>query len=163
MLVLTRKLDESIQISDNIKITILRIKGNTVRIGIEAPREVRVVRTELTAEESQSASEALAPAGQVVGQVAAALGVLTGVSAGVSARGEHVMPTVTTVVDSPTIAGPRLFVGSVTDDGQSVELRADVACVGPTADSFELNSMLTTEHVAPLRAFLRSGRGLTAV
>ena len=159
MLVLTRKLDESIQISDNIKITILRIKGNTVRIGIEAPRDVRVVRTELTAEERQSALEALEPAGQVDSQVAAAIGGLAGVSAG----REQVISTVTTIVDSPTIAGPRLFVGSVTEDGQSVELRADVACISPTNDSFELHSMLTTEQVAPLRAFLRSGRGLTAV
>lgn len=47
MLVLTRKLDEAIRIGDDIKITILRVKGNTIRIGIEAPREVRVVRDEL--------------------------------------------------------------------------------------------------------------------
>jgi carbon storage regulator CsrA len=47
MLVLTRKLDESIRIGDDIKITILRIKGNTIRLGIEAPRDVRVVRSEL--------------------------------------------------------------------------------------------------------------------
>ena len=47
MLVLTRKLKESIRIGDNITITVLRVKGNTVRIGIEAPRDVRVVRGEL--------------------------------------------------------------------------------------------------------------------
>ncbi len=47
MLVLTRKLQEQIQVGDDITITILRVKGNTVRVGIEAPRHVRVVRGEL--------------------------------------------------------------------------------------------------------------------
>ena len=47
MLVLTRKLRESIQIGPNVTITILRVKGQAVRIGIEAPRDVRVVRGEL--------------------------------------------------------------------------------------------------------------------
>ena len=47
MLVLTRKLEEQIRIGDDIIISILRVKGNTVRIGIEAPREIRVVRGEL--------------------------------------------------------------------------------------------------------------------
>jgi len=48
MLVLTRKMQERIQIGSNITITILRVKGNSVRVGIDAPREVRVVRGELT-------------------------------------------------------------------------------------------------------------------
>ena len=47
MLVLTRKSQDSIQIGDNITVTVLRIKGNTVRIGIEAPNSVRIVRGEL--------------------------------------------------------------------------------------------------------------------
>ena len=47
MLVLTRKLEEQIRIGDDIIISIVRLKGNTVRIGIEAPREIRVVRGEL--------------------------------------------------------------------------------------------------------------------
>ncbi len=52
MLVLTRKLQEQIVIGDNIKVTILRVKGNTVRLGIEAPRQVRVVRAELPPQEN---------------------------------------------------------------------------------------------------------------
>lgn len=47
MLVLSRKLNQEIQIGDNIKITVLKIKGNTVRLGIEAPRDVHIVRGEL--------------------------------------------------------------------------------------------------------------------
>ncbi|MEO8494663.1 MAG: carbon storage regulator [Planctomycetota bacterium] len=47
MLVLTRKTQERIHIGDNITISILKLKGNTVRIGIEAPRDIRVLRGEL--------------------------------------------------------------------------------------------------------------------
>jgi carbon storage regulator CsrA len=47
MLVLTRKSQDSIRIGDHIKVTVLRIKGNTVRIGVEAPEDVRIVRGEL--------------------------------------------------------------------------------------------------------------------
>lgn len=47
MLVLTRKLQEKIRIGDQITITILRTKGKSVRLGIEAPMEVPVVRGEL--------------------------------------------------------------------------------------------------------------------
>jgi carbon storage regulator CsrA len=47
MLVLTRKHQEQIQIGDNVTITILKVKGRTVRLGIEAPRQVRIIRGEL--------------------------------------------------------------------------------------------------------------------
>ena len=50
MLVLTRKKEEKLIIGDNITLTILKIKGNSVQIGVEAPRHVRVLRSELTAE-----------------------------------------------------------------------------------------------------------------
>ena len=50
MLVLTRKLQQQIKIGDQITVTILRVKGNTVRVGITAPREVRIVRGELPKE-----------------------------------------------------------------------------------------------------------------
>jgi carbon storage regulator CsrA len=49
MLVLTRKTTEKIQIGENIVLTILRVRGQAVRVGIEAPREVRVLRCELPA------------------------------------------------------------------------------------------------------------------
>ena len=47
MLVLTRKLGESITIGDNIKLLIVDIEGNQVKIGIEAPRSIEVYREEL--------------------------------------------------------------------------------------------------------------------
>jgi len=48
MLVLTRKLQEKIRIGDQITITILKTKGKAVRLGIEAPAEVPVIRGELS-------------------------------------------------------------------------------------------------------------------
>jgi len=47
MLVLTRKIGESIAIDDHIKITIVQIKGKQVRIGIEAPKETKIHREEI--------------------------------------------------------------------------------------------------------------------
>ncbi len=52
MLVLSRKQNQEIIIGDNIKITVVKMKGNTVRLGIEAPREVNVLRGELPRHES---------------------------------------------------------------------------------------------------------------
>jgi len=54
MLVLTRKANEQILIGDDIKITLLRVRGNSIRLGIDAPREVRIVRGELDVRESKS-------------------------------------------------------------------------------------------------------------
>jgi carbon storage regulator len=50
MLVLTRKYQEKIRIGENITITVLRMKGKAVRLGIEAPADVPVIRGELTFE-----------------------------------------------------------------------------------------------------------------
>ncbi len=47
MLVLSRKSMERIQIGENVVVTVLEIHGNKVRIGIDAPKEVRVLRSEL--------------------------------------------------------------------------------------------------------------------
>lgn len=49
MLVLTRKPQEKIQIGDDITVTVIKTKGSGVRIGIEAPAEVPVLRGELVA------------------------------------------------------------------------------------------------------------------
>lgn len=47
MLVLSRKLKQEIQIGDNVVITVLKVKGNTVQLGIEAPRDIKIMRGEL--------------------------------------------------------------------------------------------------------------------
>lgn len=47
MLVLTRRLGESIWINDNIKIVVQSVKGNQVRLGINAPRETTIHREEI--------------------------------------------------------------------------------------------------------------------
>lgn len=47
MLVLTRKAEESITIGNNITVSVLEIRGNHVRLGIKAPKDIPVNRTEV--------------------------------------------------------------------------------------------------------------------
>ncbi len=47
MLVLSRKQTECVVINDKIVVTVLSVRGNTVRLGVEAPREIPVLRSEL--------------------------------------------------------------------------------------------------------------------
>ena len=47
MLILTRRVGESLMIGDNVDITVLGIRGNQVRIGINAPKDVSVHREEI--------------------------------------------------------------------------------------------------------------------
>ena len=67
MLVLTRKLSESILIGEGVRVTIVRLEGGQVRLGIEAPRSVAVLRAELKArpDASPEAPERLPTKGEV--------------------------------------------------------------------------------------------------
>lgn len=59
MLILTRRVGESLMIGDEVNVTVLGIKGNQVRIGVNAPKEVAVHREEIyqrIQEENESAS-----------------------------------------------------------------------------------------------------------
>lgn len=47
MLVLSRKSNQEIMIGDDIQITVLQVKGNTIRLGIQAPSDVRIMRGEI--------------------------------------------------------------------------------------------------------------------
>ena len=63
MLVLTRKSDQSIMIGDDIEVSVLSVMGDKVRIGIAAPRDVPVFRTEvyLEIQQEREAGEDAAP------------------------------------------------------------------------------------------------------
>lgn len=59
MLALARKVNESIVINDNIEVTILEIKGDQVKIGINAPKSVPVYRKELYLQIQQANKDAV--------------------------------------------------------------------------------------------------------
>lgn len=58
MLVLSRKLNETIKIGDDVELRVLEIKGDTVRIGIEAPKSIEILRGELILTISETNTEA---------------------------------------------------------------------------------------------------------
>lgn len=47
MLILTRRTGETVMIGDNVTVTVLGVKGNQVRLGINAPKNVRIDREEI--------------------------------------------------------------------------------------------------------------------
>ncbi|MDN4606794.1 carbon storage regulator CsrA [Sporosarcina highlanderae] len=59
MLVLSRKPNETIKIGDEIEIRIIEVKGDTIRIGIEAPKSVEILRGELVQSITETNTEAL--------------------------------------------------------------------------------------------------------
>ena len=59
MLILTRKIDEEIKIGSGITIRIISISENTVKIGIDAPQNIQIVRTELYNKVKESSAKAI--------------------------------------------------------------------------------------------------------
>lgn len=59
MLIVTRKKGQNIILGDNIKIAIIDIKSDSVRIGIEAPKDVRILREEILVEISKQNVQAI--------------------------------------------------------------------------------------------------------
>ncbi|GGK83036.1 carbon storage regulator CsrA [Mangrovihabitans endophyticus] len=66
MLVLTRKAGESVMIGDDIVITVLEARGDVIRLGIDAPRDVRVHREEVYRELQAANREAASPTDEAV-------------------------------------------------------------------------------------------------
>jgi carbon storage regulator len=60
MLVLSRKRNESIVIGEDIRVTVVSINGNQVRLGIQAPGDIRVMREELLIRFEEAPTSALA-------------------------------------------------------------------------------------------------------
>src|SRR4051794_33193165 len=73
MLVLTRRAGESIVIGDDVRVVVLDVRGETVRLGIEAPRSIQVHRAEIYAEVQAANAAALAKGdlGSLTGHLAA--------------------------------------------------------------------------------------------
>jgi carbon storage regulator len=69
MLILTRRVGETLMIGDEVTVTVLGVKGNQVRIGVNAPRDVAVHREEIyeriKREQAQAAAEGGEPAAGV--------------------------------------------------------------------------------------------------
>ena len=61
MLILSRKIDQAITIGENIEISITKIEGDSVKVGISAPRSIAILRKEIL-EEMQSSNKAAAAA-----------------------------------------------------------------------------------------------------
>ena len=69
MLVLTRKTNESLVIGENISVTVLAIEGEKVKIGIDAPRDISILRSELwqAIQDQEKIAEQIAAASEMPG------------------------------------------------------------------------------------------------
>jgi len=66
VLVLTRKAGESVMIGDDVVITVLEARGDVIRLGIQAPKDVRVHREEIYRELQAANREAASPTDEIV-------------------------------------------------------------------------------------------------
>ncbi len=73
MLVLSRKVGESIVIADDVTVTILEVRGDVVRIGVDAPRSVAVNRAELLLQVEASNRESASPSEDAVASLSKSL------------------------------------------------------------------------------------------
>ena len=73
MLVLSRKVGESIVIGDDVVVTILEIRGDLIRVGIDAPKHVKVHRSEVFEAIEAANKEAVAPTLEAMSEFASAI------------------------------------------------------------------------------------------
>ena len=66
MLILTRRVGESLMIGDDVNVTVLGIRGNQVRIGVNAPRDVAVHREEIYDRIQQEKGDGDVPADDIL-------------------------------------------------------------------------------------------------
>jgi carbon storage regulator len=74
MLVLSRRAGESVVLGEDITVTILEVRGDVVRVGIDAPRSLKVHRAELLAQLEESNRQAASPSDDAVASLTRALG-----------------------------------------------------------------------------------------
>ena len=73
MLVLSRRAGESIAIGDDVVVTVLEVRGDVIRVGIDAPRSVIVHRAEVVAQLQETNREAASPTDDAVQSISQAL------------------------------------------------------------------------------------------
>ena len=73
MLVLSRRVGESIVIGDDIKVTVLEVRGDVVRVGVRAPRHVAVHREELWRELEEANRASASPSDSVIADLSRAV------------------------------------------------------------------------------------------
>ncbi|QDV68546.1 hypothetical protein Poly24_22560 [Rosistilla carotiformis] len=106
MLVLTRKAKQQIRLGDDIIVTVLQVKGNSIRLGIEAPRETRVVRGELEfyPEQPEQSDAAEKKPAAVPSAAVAPRSTPRGAASDRSASVQVVGPTKLKIQQSPSVA-----------------------------------------------------------
>jgi carbon storage regulator len=73
VLVLSRRIGESVVIGDDVTVTVLEVRGDVIRIGIDAPRSIAVHRAELLAELADANAGAASPPETAVASLSEAL------------------------------------------------------------------------------------------
>ena len=73
MLVLSRRVGESIVIGEDITVTVLEVRGDVVRVGVNAPRSVTVHREEIIRELAESNRAAASPSDEVIASLTQAV------------------------------------------------------------------------------------------
>lgn len=112
MLILTRKPGESLYIGDNIKVIIVEIKGNQIRVGIEAPSDVRIYREEIylqILEENRKAAEVASDEG-LAGLSEAWKGQPGGMPSGARSLMSGIKPAPGQGANKPSDAGPAVTI-----------------------------------------------------